>query len=68
MPDPEMHDPLDDAYLRAEALLGGDRERAGRRERVLAAVEAETTAAASQSAKSRRGLHPGWMRRRRSGC
>lgn len=59
MPDPDMRDPLDQAYVQAETLLSDEEARAERRARVLAAVEAETLSASSPAKRSR-GLHPGW--------
>ena len=58
-------DPIDEAYVRAEALLSDDAARAARRERVLAAVGREPAAAAVAPAPRRR-LPPvlrrgGWL-------
>src|SRR5580698_6111667 len=58
-------DPIDEAYVRAEAMLSDDEARAARRARVLAAVEGAPTAAWEQASPPRRGRSAwrggGWL-------
>jgi len=62
-PDP-AHDPIDKAYVEAEALLSDDAARAARRARVLAAVAHEQATPADQSSpsSSRSSWRGGWQR------
>jgi hypothetical protein len=59
-PDPGGPDPIDTAYVQAEALLSDDAARAARRARVLAAAEREPAAAPAASA-----VPPPWFTRLR---
>jgi hypothetical protein len=54
-------DPIDEAYVRAEALLADEAARAARRERILAAVGREPAVAAPAPAPPRRRA-PVWRR------
>ncbi|HEY2178480.1 MAG TPA: hypothetical protein VGH15_07850 [Caulobacteraceae bacterium] len=55
----EPHDPLDQAYVEAEALLDDEAARAARRERVLAAV-ASAPVASTPAPAPRRRADPRW--------
>src|SRR5580693_4495997 len=65
MPDRDTaQDPIDDAYVRAEAALSDDEARAARRARVLAAVTSEPTAPPAASTRPTRrpvAAPGGWL-------
>ena len=64
MSDTPGRDPIDEAYIQAEALLGDDDARAARRARVLAAVArapTEPLAALPVSARRPARRYGGWL-------